>query len=162
MTSLGVIKHFRSTMPWWVSTSTRPCSQHLTLIAACVNRSFAIWCHTRQKVISSHSMFFFTSLYFATWAVYTFETAISKNHNVTVGDDDNIDSGRECQRISLRYLVNILQMHLSIKYLPKGTSTAWLLMTQGYTRTRRSPILTNICMIPSMGTAWLMTVQKLG
>lgn len=85
----------------------------------------------------------------------------SKDSDFTVGNENNVDTGHKRRGTTFRLLWNRLLMQRSIDHGPKSTSTVRFSTTLSCTRTRRSPILTQMRMIPSMCSACLAALCRL-
>lgn len=142
---------------WWVSTIRKSSPWHLKLTAACVNRVILICQHPLQTWYSSSSSSWSTSFDITVCVDSTIRTEVSENNQLTIPKEDNIDTGCECHRTTLPSLGNMPQMQLSIRDAPKSTSTATLSTTSNHARTRRSPIYTNVGMIPSICTVCVLS-----
>lgn len=155
MTPLVVSEHHCSMMLGWVPKSRRPSPWHVTLNAASTTRSILIWRTTWQILNSSSSSSWSTSFNSVAGANSTFTTEKSENNELTARKYDSIYNGCECHGTSLRSLGN---MHRKLRSI----SMAIVSTTSNHARTQGSQILINICMIPSVRTAWFDAVHKLG
>lgn len=143
------------------SMSSSPCLTYVTLTAVCLSGGIKINRDNRQTWISPPSSSLFTSTDLAPEAVSTLKAWDSENIKLTVGNNDNIETRRECEGIILRLIGNNAEMQRSIEALPKRIVTARLLTTANEAWTWRSLILSNIGTIPSMGTACLVAMPRL-